>query len=306
MNWSTRWSFIAVVAMGLFGLGCSGASQVGNAERAVASVDEAMVEGIALSGDSVSPNVNAAIESTMAEASESVTLPAERLIIRNGSLTIVAEDTELAMASIRNMADDMAGWITVSEVSTYAAGAQHGEMSIRVPSASFNAALQGIKSVAVEVLNESISGQDVTEEYVDLSARLTNLQATTDRVRSFLEEAKTVEEALEVNRELSRLEGELESVQGRLQYLSESAAYSSISVNIRPNAVPQISDTLLWQPLEVVKEARDALLWTLQGLGTMVIWIGVYFLPAALIFALPVWFAWRWLRKRSRAWAGSV
>lgn len=152
--------------------------------------------------------------------------------------------------------------------------------------------------MAVEVTNLSTSGQDVTEEFVDLSARLENLEATAVRVRSFLDDAATVEEALAVNQELSRLEGEIESFKGRIQYLSQSAAFSTISVNITPDELSQPIEVGGWRPSGIVRDALEALVDALQGLATFAIWLIIYFLPIVLIIGIPLWLVVRFIRRR--------
>ncbi len=138
----------------------------------------------------------------------------ERLIIRTGDLSIVVADTEAAIAQITAMVESNGGWVVSSSLYQYSETAKTGDITVRVPSDGYNSALEAIKGMALEVTHESSSGQDVTDEYVDLSSRLANLEATAARVRSFLDETKNVEEALAVNVELSRLEGDIEVIKG--------------------------------------------------------------------------------------------
>ena len=159
----------------------------------------------------------------------------ERLIIRTADMSIIAADTEATLAQIAALADSSGGWVVSSNVYQSTDTAKTGYVQIRVPADGFQSILDAIGGMAVEVTNLSTSGQDVTEEYVDLSARLGNLEATAARLRTFLDEARNVEEALSVSNELSRVEGEIEALKGRMQYLEQSAAYSSIAVNVTPD-----------------------------------------------------------------------
>jgi hypothetical protein len=113
-----------------------------------------------------------------------------------------------------------------------------------------------VKETAVATTRESTESQDVTEEYVDLSARLNNLQATADRVRAFLDEAQNVEEALEVNRSLSQLEEQIEVIQGRINYLSQSAAYSTLTIDITPDALSQPLAVGGWEPQGTARDRQ--------------------------------------------------
>jgi hypothetical protein len=146
-------------------------------------------------------------------------------------------------------------------------------------------------------LKKSTSGQDVTDEFVDLSSRLSNLEATASRVRNFLDEARNVEEALDVNIELSRLEGEIEVIKGRMQYLSQSAAFSTLTVRLTPDILSQPIEIGGWRPQGVARDAISALVNTLQGLATFLIWMAIYLLPLILLFGLPLWFLIRFIRQ---------
>ncbi len=241
-----------------------------------------------------------------AATDSSAQLPAgqERLIIRTADMSIVAADTEQALAQIAAMADSSGGWVVESNVYQSTDTAKSGYIQIRVPAEGFQSVLDAIAGLAVEVNSLSTSGQDVTEEFVDLNARLGNLEATAARLRQFLVDAENVEEALAVNVELSRVEGEIESLQGRIQFLQQSSAFSSITVNVTPDALAQPIRVGGWQPSGVAKEAIEALVNMLQVLANAAIWFVLFALPILLVIAIPfvllIWLIKR-LRRRERA-----
>jgi hypothetical protein len=227
----------------------------------------------------------------------------ERLIIRTGTMSVVIADTEVTMRTLAELVNERGGWVVSSNV--YLSGrAKAGSMTVRIPAAEFDGLMAAVRELALEVTRENAEGQDVTEEYVDLSARLANLQATADRVRAFLDDAQTVEDALNVNRELSRLEGEIEAMSGRLQYLSQSAAYSTLTVNLTPDTLAQPLEVAGWRPQGVARDAIQTLINALQGLATLLIWVALFLLPLLLAILLPIggliWGFWRWRRRASR------
>ncbi|WP_420644927.1 DUF4349 domain-containing protein [Candidatus Leptofilum sp.] len=221
----------------------------------------------------------------------------ERLIIRTANMHLVVSNTEEAMATISRMAEENGGWVVNSSLFQYNENTKTGNITIRVPSSGFNSALEALRGMAVEVRNESTSGQDVTEEYVDLSARLENLEATAARVRGFLDETETVEEALAVNQELSRLESEIEAMKGRLQFLSQSASFSTITVDLTPDVAAQPIDTS-WRPAIVFRNAVDSLVEALQDVAEFGIWFVIYLLPLLLIVGVPLWLVGRFFWRR--------
>ncbi len=225
----------------------------------------------------------------------------ERIIIRTADMSIVVADTEGAMERISGMAVENGGWVVESSVYQYDEEAMTGNMSVRVPASGFDSFLEAVRQLSVKVNRVSTSGQDVTEEYVDLSARLESMEATADRVRSFLDEAETVEEALEVSRELGQLEADIEAMKGRMQYLDQSAAYSFVSIDLTPDVLSQPIEVGGWQPQGVVRSALETLIATLQTLVEIAIWFALYVLPVVLIIAIPAWLIIRFIRRRRAA-----
>lgn len=232
------------------------------------------------------------------QSSQNQAVPQQRLIIRTANVDIVVSDTEEALGLLAKMAEENGGWVVNSNVFQYSDTAKTGNITIRVPAEGFQSALDAISGMAIEVNGLSTSGQDVTEEFVDLSARLANLEATADRVRSFLDDTETVEEALAVNAELSRLESDIEAFKGRIQFLSQSAAFSTITVNLTPDELSQPIEVGGWQPTGIAREAVEALVDALQGLGTFAIWLVIYILPVGLIIGVPAWLVIRFVRRR--------
>ncbi len=224
----------------------------------------------------------------------------DRLIIRTGNVSIVVEDSEASAQAIAQLAGDRSGWVVASDLYE-SGGARRGTVTIKIPAEQFDAVLVDIKDLAKEVRSESTSSQDVTEEFVDLEARLANLEATADRVRAFLDEARNVEEALQVNQELSRLESEIEVIKGRMQYLSQSAAFSTLTVDLIPDELSQPIEIGGWQPEGVAKDAIEALVTALQGLADALIWGGIFCLPLALLVGIPLFFVGRFFYRRRRA-----
>jgi hypothetical protein len=279
------------------------AAEYSMAEPAFDSGDFAYEEG-AMETAAGAPMEDAAFRDTddvaANSAAQSSQIPQERLIIRTGNLSIVVTDTEEAIAQITAMVEANGGWVVSSNLYQYSETAKTGDITVRVPSDGYNSAFEAIKGMALEVTNESSSGQDVTDDYVDLSSRLANLEATADRVRNFLDETKDVEEALAVNQELSRLEGDIEVIKGRMQYLSQSASFSTISVHLTPDEASQPIEVAGWRPQGVAKDAIEALVEALQGIASFLIWFVIFILPVLLIIGVPIWLVIRFFVRRRR------
>ena len=221
----------------------------------------------------------------------------ERLIIRDADLAIVVTDTQESLDAIEALAGDAGGWVVNSNIWQYNT-LNRGSITVRIPAEELDAFLDDVHALASEVTNQSVSGQDVTEEYVDLQAQLKNLGATADRVRAFLDEARNVEEALAVNVELSRLEGEIERITGRMQYLERSAHFSSVSIEVTPDELAQPMTIGPWEPAGTAKDAIEALITAMQWLIDALIVIILLVLPLLLVIVGPIYLFVRFVVKR--------
>ena len=161
----------------------------------------------------------------------------ERMIVRTGNMTLVVTDVARAIEEIAGIADSFEGYVVSS--SSYGEGDRLvGTIAIRVLAEHFDDAIRAMRHLAVEVISESTSGKDVTEEYVDLSARLHNLEATKVQLEKLLEKTEEkVTDILEVQRELSRVTGEIEETKGRMQYLERTSSTSLIEVYLQQAAL---------------------------------------------------------------------
>ena len=306
---------VALLALALLAVGCGGDMATGSVAVEQMEPEEAARDDFYAEGDFAMAGAPAPALATMAPVAESAIVdsaantaaqpPADqqRLIIRNADMTIVATDTEAALTQIAQMAENGGGWVVSSNVYQSSETTKSGYVQIRVPSEGFQSVLDAIAGLAVRVESLSTSGQDVTEEYVDLSSQLANLEATAARVRAFLDDATRVEDALAVNAELSRLEGEIAVIKGRMQFLEQSSAFSSITVNVTPDELAQPIQVAGWQPSGVAKQAIETLVSALQALANLLIWFVIVALPILLLilipFALIIWII-RRLRRRER------
>jgi chitodextrinase len=105
-------------------------------------------------------------------------------------------------------------------------------VSVRIPAAQFDSIMSTLRSYAVKVTDDTNSAQDVTQEYMDLSARLKNLEAAETQLTEIMKKATTVTEVLAVQNQLTSTRAEIESTKARIQYLEQTAAMSLITVTL--------------------------------------------------------------------------
>jgi len=211
----------------------------------------------------------------------------ERLIIRNANLQIVVRDTESAVEQIDALTAELGGYLIESNLSEYREGKQ-AFLKIRIPAEDLNQALDGIREIAEEVRRENVSGEDVTDEYVDLQSRMRHLEATEERLLTFMEEAEDTEAALEVYDRLQNIQAQIEQTKGRMQYLEESAAMATITLNITPSELARPIEVGGWRPQGTLRDAFESLIKVFQFLVDALIVILVLVVPVLGVIALPL------------------
>ena len=235
---------------------------------------------------------------------------AQRKIIKNAQLTLTVEKTDSAVDRLTGITTDMGGYIL--SVRTFFEGRYKGAtLSFAVPVDRFEESLRRVRGIAIQVDQENASGQDVSDQYVDLESQLRNLQATADRIREFLKKAQTVDEALKVNQQLSDVEKQIEAVKGKMGYIEGRSAFSTITVEVRelqPTPTPTPSPTptrtptpVAWHPDETFAKAVDTQTNILRALADLIIWVSVLVLPYIIVGGVALWLV-LWLLRRLGLW----
>ncbi|MBN2547970.1 MAG: DUF4349 domain-containing protein [Anaerolineales bacterium] len=235
----------------------------------------------------------------------------KRLIIKNAEMRLLVQNTETAIDRMTQVVDDLGGYIISSRQwfeENYGESHKYATYTIGVPVDQFEQALRRLRELSVRVLDENATGQDVTDEYVDLQSRLDNLKATRDRVRAFLDQAKTVDEALKINEQLSEIEDEINQVLGRMNYLFDRAGVSTITITFEPDVViptptPTATPTPTptptpWNPGNTMRSAVDALGSLSRGGVEAFIWFVIVGVPCLGVPAAIVYGVWRLARRR--------
>ncbi|MCK9186416.1 DUF4349 domain-containing protein [Candidatus Gracilibacteria bacterium] len=226
----------------------------------------------------------------------STTQATERMIIKNGNLSLVVDDVRKSSDDIIKYTEEKGGFLVSSNVSKEGIDLD-GYITVRIPSSLLESTMAYIKEMG-EVQNEHIDGQDITEEYTDLESKLGNLEATEQQFLQIMKKAVKVEDVLAVQRELGYVRENIEITKGRIKYLKESVDLSSLTVYLstNPATLPVINEEDQWKPLAILKDALRSLLDTGKTIVNGIIWIGVY-LPIITIVLFVAWLIRRRIRR---------
>ena len=241
---------------------------------------------------------------------------ADRKIIKNAQLVMTVANTDFALNQLTGIAADTGGYL-IGTRTFFQGNLKAASITFAVPVDRFEDALNRTRAVALKVDQENSSGQDVTDQYVDLQSQVTNLQATADRIRGFLTKAQTVDEALKINQQLSEVEQQIETIKGKMNATQSRAAFSTITADLReppptptptpynsptPTATPTATATPVgWHPDQTLGSAVSTQATLLRGLIDVAIWLIVIFLPYLVFFGVLIWLGrmvWKWMNGR--------
>lgn len=233
--------------------------------------------------------------------------PENRKVIHRASIEIEAEDTETVHRAIRDLVAEVDGFVQSAQVATPKSGEDQPriELVLRVPADGLDAALDRIGALGTRVVSLTQSGDDVTEEYVDLEARISNLSLLEAELRALLADVRQNPEAdpqklLQVFNEISRVRGEIEQLEGRRQVLTDLTDLATVEVQVvpAPAVSPVVADA--WAPLTVARQSLQDLVGALQVIADGAIRFGVFVVPLLLLAAVPAYFIWRFRNRFSR------
>jgi len=151
----------------------------------------------------------------------------DRLVIRAVAMTLQADSPHVIVPAVTEIVVGAGGYV---QQSTSTVG-QSAELNVRIPAESLDDSLERIGRLAV-VTERRDTGRDVTEEAVDVEARIGSLVVVRDRLRSLVDAAGTIPEILTMERELARVQAEIDSMQARLDLLRSRAALSEVAIRI--------------------------------------------------------------------------
>jgi hypothetical protein len=254
-------------------------------------------------GSSVPPIVSDAEQATLSVIStvQASAQASDRKIIRDATLTIETESPTEGLRQITAIAENNGGFIVTSDLKQNDGGVQGRATQTvtviaRIPATRFETALAQIHSFGGRVISEKVSGQDVSEEYLDLEARLRTKKALEAQFLEIMKQARKVTDALEVQSQLGEVRTEIERLEGRRRFLENQAALSTITVTLQmPQPIIAASTTGIGT---TIKRAFGDAVDTAASIVLFVIQAVIVLVPIAIFFGLPGWLVWRVVRRR--------
>jgi len=221
------------------------------------------------------------------EAPLSTTTDSERIVVKNSNLSLLVKDVKATGEKIIDRAKSIGGYM-VSASYNRPNESPFATITIRVPEDKLDESLNFFRSLAIKVTSENLVGKDVTDQYVDIEARIATLEKTKAKFEQILDKAVQVSEILQVQREIINIQSQIDSLVGQKKSLEQNANLSKVTVYLSTDelALPYTPDKA-FRPQVVFKQAARSLLGSLRSLANGLIWVGVYsviWVPIVVIF----------------------
>jgi hypothetical protein len=213
----------------------------------------------------------------------------ERKLIKNGDLSFETSDVDKTKTTIEQICSELNAYIANESQHNFDERLQYNQ-TIRVPAQKFDALIQHLEKLALKIDSKQINTQDVTEEFIDVEARLTTKKELEARYREILKQAKTVADMVSIESQIAAVRAEIESMEGRLNYLKNQVAFSTLHVSYYKTL--GIDFGFMGKLVQAMSQGWNNLLTFLIVLVNL--W------PFLLILAIGTWIITRW-RNRKKA-----
>ena len=235
------------------------------------------------------------------ERIEEVSAAADRKIIRNADLTIEVASPAETQHRIVSIAETHGGFVVTSEAKQRDGSEAANRMLdiklvVRIPENQFGGALDKIRGLATNLSHENVTGQDVTEEFIDLEARIKTQKALEAQFLQIMRQTGKIVDALEVQRQIADVRTEIERLEGRKRFLENRSSLSTITVNIQaPKPIITVTETGFRQS---VRESVSDSVEVGSGIVLFFVRFAIVMVPISLLVLLPCGLLVRYVMRR--------
>ena len=226
----------------------------------------------------------------------------ERMVIHQAELYLKIKSLEKTSRWIEKKVEKYGGYIVESTLSheDETEDEMSGSTIVRIPEKYFQDFLHDTEGEAAKVLSRTVTGQDVTEEYVDLESTQKSKRVVEARLLEFMKQAKKTEDLLKISADLAQVQGELEAVTGKMKYLENQTAFATVSLHLIQNGVvvPEVSNKNLDTWDKTKKQLAESTNYILAAGSWLIVFI-IGNLPILVILGGITWLV-LWNRRRRK------
>ncbi|WP_018932050.1 DUF4349 domain-containing protein [Gracilibacillus lacisalsi] len=209
----------------------------------------------------------------------------DRKIIHNAQLHLETETFDETIDFLETETANYDGYVVNSNYSNHGEEAERfGRMTVRIPDDHFQDFIAIVENGDLKILNKSVSGEDVTEQYVDLTSRLKSKKVVEERLLAFIEEAEKTEDLLKISDDLADVQEDIEQLTGKINYLENQSDYATIDIELTERRVdmPSVQD----ESLSTWEKTKDQFLKSIQAILSIASGLFVFLVGNAPIIIL--------------------
>jgi hypothetical protein len=236
--------------------------------------------------NSVMPASDLAMEESALQTNEQKTEKVEmvdRKIIKQGEIRFLSADVNKTKSLIFQTVQELNGYISKDNAYDYSDRLEH-RLIIRIPADKFDILLKTISESVDKLDSKNIDVLDVTEEYIDIEARIKTKKELQTKYIELLKQATKVDEILNIEKEIGNLQTEIESVEGRMKYLKDKISFSTLTVTYYQKTTSKFGFSSKF--IDGLKNGWDVFLWFIIGLSHL--WVFI-FATIVTIYLIRLW-----------------
>lgn len=222
----------------------------------------------------------------------------DRKIIQKAYLNATVDGLRETSGGIEERVKKLSGYVVDSNFYSREKS-ENVSLAVRIPEDSFQPFLDYMDEIVEKMIDRTITGEDVTAEYVDLESRLKSKQVVEKRLLTFMENAEKTEDLLQISNELAQIQEEIEVLTGKMKYIENQSAYATVEIHLSESNVdvPNIAETKL-NTWDKTKKQFSTSINALLAIGSSIIVFilgNVPVIALILILFVPVYL---FIRKR--------
>lgn len=225
----------------------------------------------------------------------------DRKVMYNASVSLEVDDIGNSIDEVEKNVQDLNGYVV--EVNFTSNNEQdYGSITLRIPTDSLTAFLDGLEKYSGKVIEKRVVGQDVTEEYVDLTSRLKAKRVVEERLLDLLSKAEKTEDLLRISNDLSVVQEEIEQVMGRMKYLDNKTEFAEVEMNFTDVSIP-IPDVKRNEDLKTGEKIKKTFAASLNAITAFFSGLAVFLIgysPILLLLAAAFFIVYIVVRRYSK------
>jgi hypothetical protein len=275
-----KWGNILLVGLLVFMsiVGCSSSKKEEFSRGAKSAKDIAVTEQQEMKAETDAQN-----------SEQNVIKPENRMVIYHAEIRMEVKVFQKIQQAIEQLVQNHGGYIVQANVYESEDHRLEGTVTTRIPQDKFQTFLGQLEKLAIKVHSRNVTGEDVTEEFVDLESRLKSKQAVEERLYQFLKEAKDTKDLLAISHDLAKVQEEIEQIKGRMKYLQNQSALSTVTIHLFENKVviPDLENKQLNTWEKTKKQFMSSINLLLSMFSSLIVFI-IGNLPVLFVFVILI------------------